>query len=97
LPAYFRASATGKTETYTGTINGTINRLGLDIGVTGGGKMVWGVFGRTSTLSTNALAGTYVGASSDIAIGAGVGANALVGGSKIRSHCNRFRLKDRLG
>ena len=74
----FKASTGGKTQAYTGTIN----RLGLDVGVTAGGKMVWGVFGTTNTLSPGALAGTYVGASGDIAVGAGVGANALIGGSR---------------
>src|SRR6266436_5324659 len=44
---------------------GALNTVGIDIGVVGGG----------------ALAGTYVGASGDVALGVGVGANVLVGGS----------------
>jgi len=60
---------------------GHINRVGLDLGVTAGGVMTWGVIAPTSGLPHGALAGRYGGASGDISIGLGVGANALVGGS----------------
>jgi hypothetical protein len=60
----------------------TFKRLGLDIGVTAGGRMVWAVFAPSSGIAPRALAGRYVGASGDIALGLGVGANALVGGSR---------------
>jgi len=42
--------------------------------------MVWGVIARTGRYTPRALAGKYVGASGDIALGLGVGANVLVGG-----------------
>jgi hypothetical protein len=60
---------------------GYINRVGLDLGVTAGGIMTWGVVAPTRGLPHGALAGKYVGASGDISVGLGVGANALVGGS----------------
>ena len=63
----------------------TFKRLGLDLGITAGGRLAWGVYARTAEatkLQPRALAGTYVGASGDIALGLGVGANALVGGSR---------------
>ena len=41
----------------------------------------WGVFAPTTGLCTGALAGEYVGASGDLGIGVGAGANVLVGGS----------------
>jgi hypothetical protein len=59
----------------------TIARVGLDLGFTGGGVLMWTVLARTKGLRRGALAGTYVGASGDIALGVGVGANALVGGT----------------
>jgi len=68
----------GSRESYIATFS----RLGLDIGVTGGGRMAWTVIAPTTGLAPHALAGKYVGASGDIALGLGVGANALVGGSK---------------
>ena len=61
---------------------GTINRIGLDIGVTAAGIMSWLVIAPTGGgLMRGALAGEYVGASADISLGLGVGANVLIGGS----------------
>ncbi len=59
---------------------GTITKLGLDIGATAGGVMVWGVFADT-TRGYGFLAGDYAGASGEVTIAAGLGANVLVGGS----------------
>lgn len=60
--------------------DGTITKYGLDLGVVGGGLMVWAVF--TGTVAgPGFLAGDYVGASGEASLGAGVGANVLVGGS----------------
>jgi Protein of unknown function (DUF992) len=67
----------GPPENYVGHIN----RLGLDLGVKAGGAMAWGVFAPTSGLHHGALAGTYVGGSGSAALGVGIGANALIGGS----------------
>jgi len=61
---------------------GTIHRFGLDIGVTGPGQLVWTVLSIPGVRSNYPLAGTYVGASAEITAGAGIGANALVGGSE---------------
>lgn len=58
---------------------GTITRVGLDLGVTGGGVMTWGVAALTRDVAPGALAGRYGGVSGDVALGIGVGANALVG------------------
>ena len=60
---------------------GALNTVGIDIGVVGTGGLAWGVLAPTAGIPAGALAGTYVGASGDIAVGAGVGANLLVGGS----------------
>ena len=54
--------------------------IGLDIGVTGGGVIVWAVFA-ASNLYAGMLAGKYVGATAEVSIAAGLGANVLVGGS----------------
>lgn len=60
---------------------GTINRLGLDVGVTAGGVLGWAVFAPSSGVPRGALAGRYGGASGQASLGVGVGANALFGGS----------------
>ena len=63
-------------ESYTGTMT----RVGLDIGVTTGGAILWGVFADTNRYA-GMLTGTYAGASAEASIAAGLGANVLVGGS----------------
>jgi hypothetical protein len=57
-----------------------LGRIGADIGVTNRSQLVWNVYAPTS-LRRRALAGNYVGASADAAIGVGGGANLLVGGN----------------
>lgn len=76
LSCRFR-SVSGRTQYYVGTIR----KFGLDIGASGPGRLVWDVFAPTDPGTRFALAGSYVGATADVAIGAGLGANALVGGS----------------
>ena len=60
---------------------GALNTVGIDIGVVGTGAMAWGVLAPTAGVPAGALAGEYVGTSGDVALGLGVGANLLVGGS----------------
>jgi hypothetical protein len=48
---------------------------------TAGGLLAWAVFAPTQGFAPGALAGEYVGASGDIGLGVGVGANVLLGGS----------------
>lgn len=59
----------------------TAGRVGLDLGVTKEGVLVWSVFAPTHRINRKDLVGTYVGGSAGAAVGVGVGANALVGGS----------------
>jgi hypothetical protein len=61
---------------------GAINTVGLDIGVTAGGLLAWAVFAPTTGSFAGALAGLYFGASADVAVGLGLGANILIGGSE---------------
>jgi hypothetical protein len=60
---------------------GVMNTIGLDIGITAGGVMAWGVFAPSSGPMLGRLAGTYVGGSGAIGVGVGVGANLLFGGT----------------
>ncbi len=66
----------GPPEAYVGTMT----RVGLDVGVTGGGAILWAVFAGTNRYA-GMLTGTYVGATAEASIAAGLGANVLVGGS----------------
>jgi hypothetical protein len=58
-----------------------ISTVGLDIGITGGGALAWAVFAPTEGPPRGGLAGAYVGASGDVGVGVGLGANVLFGGS----------------
>jgi hypothetical protein len=60
---------------------GALNMIGLNIGVTAGGILSWTVFAPTTGMPAGALAGEYVGASADVGLGVGAGANVLIGGS----------------
>ena len=57
-----------------------MTRLGLDVGITGGSVIIWTVFADTNRYK-GMLTGTYTGASAEMSIAAGLGANILVGGS----------------
>lgn len=72
----FTPSQPGPREVYVGGIN----KFGLDLGATAGGEMVWAVYAPT-TRRFGALAGSYTGATAEATVGAGLGANVLLGGS----------------
>jgi hypothetical protein len=67
----------GPQQSYTGTQG----RIGLDIGVRDRAGLAWAVFSPTVQIGPGELAGNYTGVSADAALGLGVGANALLGGS----------------
>ena len=69
-------SAAGYTEHYYGTIR----KFGLDIGATNAGILGWDVFPPTLGPRRHALAGDYAGVDASATVGAGLGANVLVGG-----------------
>jgi hypothetical protein len=60
---------------------GVIDKFGVDIGVTAGGRLLWAVYAPT-TARRFALAGRYGGATAEATVGGGLGANALYGGSR---------------
>lgn len=70
-------SVNGWTSYYVGTIR----KFGLDLGFSGPTRLVWAVLAPTEPGTHHALAGEYVGATGDVSVGGGVGANVLVGGS----------------
>jgi Protein of unknown function (DUF992) len=72
----FRGQAGEPDEAYTGTMT----TIGLDIGITTGGVIIWTVFADSSR-HTGMLAGKYTGATAEVSVAAGLGANVLVGGS----------------
>jgi hypothetical protein len=86
-------SDNGFTQNYVGAIN----RLGLDLGVTAGGIMTWAVLASTANIPSGALAGRFVGASGDISLGVGAGANVLVGGTRKSISLQPLSLEGQVG
>ena len=76
LSCRFSPEGPGRREDY----DGSITKFGLDLGLTRSGVMVWAVFSNT-VAGPGFLAGDYFGASGEAIVGAGVGANVLLGGS----------------
>ena len=83
----------GMTELYSGVMS----RIGLDLGVTAGGQMAWAVLASAEVPVRGGLAGTYVGGSGDIALGIGVGANALIGGSSKQVALQPLSIEGQIG
>lgn len=78
LRCLFRATPDDPGERY----EGTIEKFGLDIGITNNALMTWIVLAPTNRIEAGALAGKYLGVAADASVGVGGGANVLVGGSK---------------
>jgi Protein of unknown function (DUF992) len=88
----FRGQPGEPEEAYTGTMT----TIGLDIGITTGGVIVWTVFADTNRYA-GMLAGRYVGATAEVSIAAGLGANALVGGSRRTVALQPLSLQGQIG
>ena len=73
-----RFNRPGRDEYY----QGTIDKLGIDIGTTKQAVISWAVLAPSTSLPRRSLSGTYAGISAEATVGLGVGANALVGGSQ---------------
>lgn len=59
----------------------TIRRAGIDLGATAVSGLVWGVFAPTQQIGLGDLSGNYAGVTAGAAVGVGLGANVLYGGS----------------
>jgi len=60
--------------------SGAIWKLGLDLGYTDSGTLIWDVVAPASDVGPGALQGSYAGATASATVVAGVGANVLMGG-----------------
>lgn len=60
---------------------GILRKVGLDLGVTQEINLAWAVFAPTGRIGPGDMLGTYAGVSGSAAVGVGLGANALIGGS----------------
>jgi hypothetical protein len=61
---------------------GTIKKYGIDIGFTQNAVILWAVVSTSDKFTPGDLAGSYGGATAEVAWAGGLGANVLLGGSK---------------
>ncbi len=73
----FKPGGGGPVDHYTGKIE----EIGITLGATAAGVMIWGVLAAEKGVPRGALAGTYAGLGADASVGLGLGANVLVGGT----------------
>ena len=66
----------GRTEYYSGSVS----KFGADIGYLKSSVILWAVAATTKDLKPGALEGHYGGVTASVTLGAGAGANVLVGG-----------------
>jgi len=66
----------GRTEYYSGSVS----KFGADIGYLKSSVILWAVAATTKDIKPGALAGHYGGVTASLTLGAGGGANVLVGG-----------------
>jgi hypothetical protein len=93
LDCFFKPSGRGKTDHYSGTIR----KLGVDLGFTTRGRLVWAVFAPTAGYHSGSLGGLYRGATVEATAGVGVGANALVGGTSGSVHLQTISVTGQVG
>jgi hypothetical protein len=85
------SGSNGSNEHYIGHVT----KIGLDIGATSGGQIVWGVFEPTGHHGT--LGGSYGGVTAQATFGAGLGANVLIGGSHNSVALQPFSIEGQTG
>ena len=76
---------------------GAIRKMGVDLGFTTRSRLVWAVFAPTAGYHRGSLSGLYQGASAEATVGAGVGANILVGGTSGSIHLQTVSVTGQLG
>ncbi|WP_438750448.1 DUF992 domain-containing protein [Pararhizobium sp. O133] len=82
-----------RTDHYTGAIR----KMGVDLGFTTRSKLVWAVLAPTAGYHQGSLSGLYQGASAEATVGAGIGANVLVGGTSGSIHLQTISVTGQIG
>jgi hypothetical protein len=76
---------------------GAVRKMGVDLGFTTKSRVVWAVFAPTAGYHRGSLAGLYQGASVEATVGAGIGANILIGGTAGSIHLQTVSVTGQLG
>ena len=76
---------------------GAVRKMGVDLGFTTRSKLIWAVFAPTAGYHQGSLSGLYQGASAEATVGAGVGANILIGGTSGSIHLQTVSVTGQIG
>jgi hypothetical protein len=76
---------------------GVVRKMGVDLGFTTRSRLIWAVFAPTAGYHHGSLSGLYQGATAEATVGAGIGANVLVGGTSGSIHLQTVSLTGQLG
>jgi hypothetical protein len=87
------SSSRGAHDSYTGVIR----KMGVDLGFTTQGRIVWAVFAPTAGYHQGSLGGLYQGATAEATLGFGVGTNVLVGGTSGSIHLQTVSISGQIG
>ena len=77
--------------------SGKIRKLGIDLGFTTRGRLIWAVFAPTAGYHRGSLGGIYQGATAEATLAAGVGTNVLIGGTSGSIHLQTISVTGQLG
>lgn len=77
--------------------SGVVRKMGVDVGFTTRSKLVWAVFAPTAGYHQGSLGGLYQGATVEATVGAGIGANVLIGGTGGSIHLQTVSVTGQLG
>lgn len=80
-------------DSYTGVVR----KMGIDIGFTTKSRLIWAVFAPTAGYHRGSLGGLYQGATAEATVGAGIGANVLIGGTSGSIHLQTVSVTGQLG
>ncbi|AYD03877.1 DUF992 domain-containing protein [Neorhizobium sp. NCHU2750] len=76
---------------------GVVRKMGVDLGFTTRSRLIWAVFAPTAGYHHGSLSGLYQGATAEATLGAGIGANILVGGTSGSIHLQTISVTGQLG
>ncbi len=77
--------------------SGVVRKMGIDVGFTTRSRLIWAVFAPTAGYHHGSLGGLYQGATAEATVGAGIGANLLVGGTTGSIHLQTVSVTGQLG
>ncbi|UDF29566.1 UNVERIFIED_ORG: DUF992 domain-containing protein [Roseateles sp. XES5] len=87
------SATNGERDAYTGVIR----KMGVDLGFTTQGRIVWAVFAPTAGYHQGSLGGLYQGATAEATVGVGIGTNLLIGGTSGSIHLQTVSISGQIG